>query len=156
MYPLDEIDIKIIQALQADGRAPLTQLSEQLQSPHATIRDRIHKMEKAGVIEGYTAIINPAKIGYLINCYVELVLDHQVETEQAIQALMTIEEVTEIHILTGETDAFVRIWASDIEHLRQILYAKFANIPGMVRTNTVVVLGTRQKPVPLRISDRKE
>lgn len=149
MYKLDSTDIKILQALQADGRAPLTQLSEQLDIPHGTLRDRLRRMENAGVIEQYAAIIDPAKIGFLITCFVELVLNHQVETSQAIEALLAIEEVTEVYILTGETDALVRLCARDIEHLRQILYDKFVRIPGLVRTNTFVVLGKYIKPALL-------
>lgn len=151
MYPLDDADIKILRALQADGRLPLTQLSEQLDMPHATLRDRIRKLEEAGVIEGYTAIINPASVGFSITCFVELVLDHQVQTERALKALATIQEVTEIYLLTGETDALVQIWARDVGHLREILYERFIRIPGLVRTNTLVVLDTRRKPLPLPI-----
>jgi Lrp/AsnC family transcriptional regulator for asnA, asnC and gidA len=149
MYNLDDTDVKILEALQADGRIPLTQLSTQLGIPHGTIRDRIRKMENAGVIERYVAVINPAKAGYLINCFVELTLDHRVDVSQAIDALIQIDEVSELHLLTGEVDVFVGIWARDIEHLRHILYDRFTTIPGMVRTNTLMVLNKQTKPVPL-------
>ena len=154
MYKVDNIDIKILRVLQTDFRLPLTQLSEQLGIPHGTVRDRIRKMEEAGVIERYATILNPAKIGFLLNCFVEVTLDQQVENNRAIEALCKIEEVTEIHTLTGNVDAFVRIWARDVEHLRQILYDKFTNIPGIVRTNTIIVLDTRAKPLPLPAQDK--
>jgi DNA-binding Lrp family transcriptional regulator len=147
MYNLDSTDVKILQALQSDGRVPLTQLSDQLGIPHATLRDRIRKLENAGVIERYAAVINPAKVGFMVTCFVELTLDHQVETSRTLAALMNIEEVVTVHLLTGATDALVQIWAKDLEHLRQILYDKFANIPGMIRTSTSVVLDTRVKPI---------
>ena len=149
MYKLDNLDVKLLVALQTDGRIPLTQLSAQLRVPHGTIRDRIRKLENAGVIERYTAVINPARAGYLINCFIEMTLDHQVEVSRAIDALMKIEEVREIHLLTGEVDVFVEIWARDIEHLRSILYDKLTAVPGMVRTTTLVVLNKQVKPIPL-------
>jgi Lrp/AsnC family transcriptional regulator for asnA, asnC and gidA len=62
---------------------------------------------------------------------------------------MKIEEVREIHLLTGEVDVFVEIWARDIEHLRSILYDKLTAVPGMVRTTTLVVLNKQAKPIPL-------
>lgn len=148
MYQLDDTDAKILEALQTDGRVALTQLSDQLGIPHATLRDRIRKLEQAGVIEGYTAIIDMARAGFTISCFVELVLDHQVETKLAIEALMNIEQVTELYLLTGETDVLVRIWARDIEHLREILHVKFAAIPGLLRSNALVVLGKHTKPIP--------
>jgi len=121
---------------------------------YGTVRDRIRKMEDAGVIERYATILNPANLGFLLNCFVEVTLDQQVENNSAIEALLKIEEVTEIHTLTGNMDAFVRIWARDVEHLRRILYDKFTNIPGMVRTNTIIVLGTHAKPLPLPVQDK--
>jgi Lrp/AsnC family transcriptional regulator for asnA, asnC and gidA len=154
MYKVDNIDIKILRVLQTDFRLPLTQLSEQLGIPHGTVRDRIRKMEEAGVIERYATIINPAKLGFLLNCFVEVTLDQMIENNSAIEALLKIEEVTEIHTLTGNVDAFVRIWARDVEHLREILYDKFTNIPGMIRTNTIIVLDTQAKPLPLPAQDK--
>jgi Lrp/AsnC family transcriptional regulator for asnA, asnC and gidA len=154
MYKVDNIDIKILRVLQTDFRLPLTQLSEQLGIPHGTVRDRIRKMEEAGVIERYATIINPAKLGFLLNCFVEVTLDQMIENNSAIEALLKIEEVAEIHTLTGNVDAFVRIWARDVEHLREILYDKFTNIPGMIRTNTIIVLDTQAKPLPLPAQDK--
>ncbi len=147
MYQLDDLDTKILQVLQTDGRMPLTRLSEQLDIPHGTLRDRIRKMENAGVITRYEAIIDPPKIGLLISCFAELVLDHQVETERSLEFLKNIEEVTEVYLLAGETDALVRIWARDIEHLREILYGKFASVPGLIRSKTLTVLSTWEKPL---------
>ena len=149
MFNMDDTDIKILRILQTDVKLPLTQLSERLGIPHGTVRDRIRKMEEAGVIEGYAVVLNPAKLGYLMNCLVQVTLDQQVENDVVIKELLKIEEVTEIQILTGDVDAFVRIWARDVEHLRKILYDKFTSIPGMLRTNTIMVLGTYTKPIPL-------
>ena len=56
MYKLDDTDIRILRILQTDTKLPLTQLSEQLGIPHGTIRDRIRKMEDAGVIESLSLI----------------------------------------------------------------------------------------------------
>ena len=149
MYNLDNIDIKILQVLQKDVRLPLTQLSEQIGVPHATVRDRIRKMEAAGVIKSYVAIIDPTKLGHLMNCLVQVTLDQRVENSLVMEAFLQIDEVTEIQLLTGDVDVFVRIWARDVEHMRHILYDKFTSIPGVLRTNTIIVLDTFTKPLPL-------
>ncbi|MCX6068271.1 MAG: Lrp/AsnC family transcriptional regulator [Chloroflexi bacterium] len=154
MIKLDDTDVKILRILQTDVRIPLTQLSEQLGVPHGTVRDRIRKMEEAGVIECYATVLNPVKLGFLMNCLVQVTLDQQVENSQVIDALLKIDEVTEIQLLTGDVDTLVRIWARDVEHLRQILYEKFTSIPGIVRTNTIIVLGTHVKPLPLPAPDK--
>ena len=153
MYKLDDTDVKILRILQTNVRLPLTQLSQQLGIPHGTVRGRIRKMEDVGVIECYATILNPTKLGFLLNCLVQVTLDQQVENSHAIEALLKLEEVTEIQLLTGDVDALVRIWARDVEHLRHILYEKFTSIPGMLRTNTIMVLGTHTKPLPLLAKD---
>jgi len=153
MYPLDGTDVKILQMLQADARLPLTQLSEQLGIPHSTVRDRIRKMEEAGIIEGYTVVINPSKAGFPIDCFVEVTLDHRVETNMSLKALAELNEVIELHILTGGIDILARICARDIEHLREILYDRLTQVPGLVRTNTLVILSTQVKPLALRAKD---
>ena len=150
MYPLDGTDVKILRKLQADARLPLTQLGEQLGIPHSTVRDRVRKMEEAGVIEGYSVTINPAQAGFLIDCFVEVTLDHRVETTKSLKALAKFDEVIELHLLTGEIDVLARICARDIEHLRDILYNKLTRVPGLVRTNTLVILGAQVKPLALR------
>lgn len=155
MHELDDLDLKILRILRTNGRMPVTKLSARLEIPHATARDRIRKMEDAGVIEGYQAVINPEKTGFMISGYVQLTLDQRVDIEPAIEALRQIEEVTEIYVLTGDIDAFVRIWARDVEHLREILYEKFNDIPGMVRTSTAVILNKWTKPMPLPDDARK-
>ena len=149
MFNLDNTDIKILEILQSDVRMPLTQLSEQIGVPHGTIRDRLRKMEEAGVIEGYKVALSPVKLGFPLNCLVEVTLDQQVENDLVIQELLKIEEVIEIQLLTGEIDALARIWARDVQHLREILYDKFTSVKGVLRTNTSIVLGAYTKPLPL-------
>lgn len=152
-YQLDDADIKILEQLQSDARIPLTQLSEQLGIPHSTVRHRLQRMEEAGVIEKYAVVINPVRVGFLIDCFVEVTLDHRVETDAALKALSELEEVIELYILTGEIDVLARICARDVEHLREILYERFTQVPGLVRTNTLVILGAQVKTVTLRAKD---
>jgi DNA-binding Lrp family transcriptional regulator len=146
VYALDEIDIEILRALQTDGRMPVTQLSNQLGVPHTTVRDRIRKMEEAGVLQRYVALIDATEIGLTVCGYAMLTLDQRVETSLAIETLRSIPEVTEVYLLTGDVDALVKIWARDIQHLSKILYQKFNRIPGLVRMSTALVLNEAVKP----------
>jgi DNA-binding Lrp family transcriptional regulator len=149
---LDATDVKILRTLQSEGRIPITQLSAQLGVPHATIRDRIRKLETEGVIEGYQAVINPAQVGLSITGFVQITLDHQLQTslQQTIDTLMNIPEVSQFYVLTGETDIFVRIHATDMDHLREIIFEKLNRIPGFQRSNTGVVLASGRKCIAIR------
>ena len=66
MPELDSTDIRILRMLQTEGRMPLTKLSEFLNIPHTTVRDRIRRMEEAGVIDRYETVINLAKVGFYV------------------------------------------------------------------------------------------
>lgn len=153
MYKLDNTDVKILRVLHTDVRIPLTQLSKKLDIPHGTVRDRIRKMEDAGVIESYATIIDPTKVGYLLNFIVQVTIDQQVDNDLVMEAILKIEEVTEIQLLTGDVDAFVCIWARDVDHMRHILYDDFTSIQGVLRTNTIIVLSTYTKSLPLPAND---
>lgn len=151
MSQLDSTDVKILRMLQSEGRIPITQLSAHLDVPHATIRDRIRKLETEGVIEGYQAVINPAQVGLPITGFVQITLDHRLQTslQQTIDTLMNIQEVSEFYVLTGETDIFVRIHATGMDHLREIIFEKLNRIPGFQRSNTGVVLASGRKCIAL-------
>jgi DNA-binding Lrp family transcriptional regulator len=143
---LDELDVKILDILQVDGRIALTRLSARLDVPHTTVRDRLKKLEEAGAIERYAAILDPARLGLPISAFVMITLDQRLAAAPAVAALLEIDEVGEAFLLTGDVDILARIWARDVEHLRQILYEKLSSVPGLVRTNTVVVLASQAGP----------
>jgi Lrp/AsnC family transcriptional regulator for asnA, asnC and gidA len=145
MLQLDSMDIRILRMLQTEGRMPLTKLSGCLNVPHTTVRDRLKRLEEAGVIDRYEAVIDPAKVGFPVSAFVMVTLDQRLETAPAVEALMNVDEVSETYLLTGDIDVLVRIWARDVEHLRYILYQKLNTIPGLIRTNTVIVLDSQSK-----------
>lgn len=153
MTELDELDIRILEILQTDGRIALTRLSARLDVPHTTIRDRLKKLEDSGAIERYVAVLNPARVGLPISAFVMVTLDQRLETGPAVAALMDVPEVDEAYLLTGDVDVLVRIWARDVEHLRQIVYEKLSVVPGLVRTNTVVILDSRLKAGRLPLAE---
>lgn len=147
MDRLDELDIQIIDILQSEGRIPVTQIGARIDVPHTTVRDRIQRLEEEGVIERYAAVINPAKVGYLISCLVHVTMEQKMELEEIISVLRGIDEVTEFLVLTGGTDIAVRVYSRDIDHLRDIIYRKIKSIPGFIRSNTQVVLASGTTPI---------
>ncbi len=155
MEKLDDLNIQIIDILQSEGRMPVTQIAARIDVPHTTVRDRIQRLEEEGVIEGYSAVVNPAKVGYLLSCLVHVTMEQKMELEETIAVLRGIDEVTEFLVLTGGTDIAVRVYARDIDHLRDIIYDKIKSIPGFLRSNTQVVLASGTAPIAFP-RDREE
>ena len=149
MYKLDKLDRRILQILQEDGRVSHVNIAKQLGVRHTRVRDRILRMEHGGVIKGYQAIINPATLGQGILCIVLLKVNQQLDFDEMVEQILKIDEVIDVVNVTGEMDAHIRIWARDVDHLRDILYNKLSMLPAHQSTHSTIVLKHWGKPLGL-------
>jgi DNA-binding Lrp family transcriptional regulator len=145
MLQLDDLDKTILELLQKNGRASHVEIARQLKVGHTRVRDHILRMEEAGVITGYRAVINPQVLGYGIHCAILVEVDQQHNFDTFVEDLMAMDEVVEVVNLTGEYDVIIRIWTHDLAHLRDVLYNKIGTLPAHVRTLSNMVLDHRQK-----------
>ena len=150
MYKLDALDQKILTILQQDGRASHVNIAKQVGVGHTRVRDRILRMEEAGVIAGYQAVIDPAMLGHSVQCIIQLESDQGQDFDQFVHDLLQMDEVVEVANVTGSVDAFIQLWVKDIPHLRTIIYNRLSNFPAHKSTNTSIVLKSWQKPLGLR------
>ncbi|MBN1220751.1 MAG: Lrp/AsnC family transcriptional regulator [Anaerolineae bacterium] len=151
MYKLDELDKQILMILQEDGRASHVNIAKRLGVGHTRVRDRILRMEEAGVITGYRAVIDPAKLGQGVLCIVQLKADQQFDFDEFVEQILEIDEVVDVANLTGEVDAHIRLWTRDVSHLRDILYNKLSVLPAHQSTNSTIVLKHWWKPLGLDV-----
>jgi Lrp/AsnC family transcriptional regulator for asnA, asnC and gidA len=147
MFELDDLDRQILTILQVDGRASHVNIARSLGVGHTRVRDRILKMEEAGVINGYQVVLNPVKLGHTVECVVQLEVDQRLDFEELARQMLQIDEVVEVTNLTGAVDAHVRVWARDITHLRDILYNKLSTLPAHKSTSSAIVLKQWRKPL---------
>jgi Lrp/AsnC family leucine-responsive transcriptional regulator len=141
----DKLDFLLINKLRQDARKPVAQLARELGRPTPTVRDRLRRLENMGVIQGYTAVIDVAKIGFPIKALIHVsVLERIVNPDEFLDALERIPEVVSADLVTGDYEAVVTVRVRDIEHLRRILYDDIPQIPGVTSTNTSIVLLERQ------------
>lgn len=146
---LDEFDFALIAKLQEDARKPVTQMAKELRRPTATVRDRLRRLEDWAVIQGYTAVIDVAKIGFPIKALIHVsVSERIVKPDEFLDAMGQIPEVASGDLVTGDYEAVVTVHVRDIEHLARILYEDIPQIPGVTATNTSVVLLGRAWQIP--------
>jgi len=146
---LDEFDFALVGKLKENARKPVTQLARELRRPTATVRDRLRRLEDMGVIQGYTAVIDLAKVGFPIKALVHVsVAERIVKPSEFLDALGQIPEVASADLVTGDYEAVVTVHVRDIEHLSRILYGDIPQVPGITATNTSVVLLGRQWQTP--------
>jgi len=149
LIELDELDKQILAILQQDGRASNVSIAKRVGVGHTRVRDRILRMEEAGVIVGYKAVVDPLALGQGILCVVQLKVDQGLDFGELVAELLQIDEVVEVANVTGQFDAHIRIWARDVVHLRDILYNKLSQLPAHKSTSSTIVLKQWDKPFGL-------
>lgn len=138
---LDDTDRAILRILQENARTPFSEIARQIDMSSATVHDRVNRMEQAGVIEGYHARVDPRAVGLGISAIVGLRVE-QGREHDTLERLEEIDGVQEVHLTTGEWDVMMRVYASDADALRELMFDQIARMDGFARSHTMVILGT--------------
>ncbi|PBC07216.1 Lrp/AsnC family transcriptional regulator [Mesorhizobium sp. WSM3859] len=137
---LDEIDRRILRALQRDGRMANNDLAKEVGlSPSPCLR-RVKLLEEAGVIDRYVAVLNPAKIGRGQTFFTRIWLKQQDEDtiEHFAAEVAKFPEVMECYLMLGDCDAMVRIVAAGIDEYRRFQSEHLSRIKGVQNVKTEV------------------
>ena len=130
---LDRFDAKILDALQRDGRLSVVDLAELIGLSPTPCARRIRALESEGAIEGYAAILNPARVGLAVLAIVQVKLtEHTDETvarfEREIQLM---DEVTKCLAMTGSYDFILEVYGKDLEALSNVVLKKLIRVPNV-------------------------
>ncbi len=130
---MDDIDRKIVAALQKDGRQRIAELSEKVGLSATPCARRVAMLEKSGVIMGYSARVDQTKLGLPISIFVGVELDRQ--STDAVAAFETavrrFDEVMECFLMTGSRDILLRVVAADLAAYDQFLENRLMRVPGI-------------------------
>jgi len=142
MPSLDDIDRKIIAALQADGKITVNELAETVGLSPSPCARRVRLLEQAGIIKGYAAIIDQKKVGLPISAFASIKLERQREDalERFSKAVARWPEVVDCYLMTGQRDYLLRIVARDLEAYEQFLNDKLTRLDGVASIETSFAL----------------
>ena len=149
---VDKFDLAILKVLQEDARASLQDISKRVGLSSTPCWNRIRKMEAAGVIQGYTARIDPAAIGFTETVIVQVTLEsHTDETLYDFgRTLEQIPEVLEAYLVSGDYDYYIRIAVKDTRDYERLLRERLYRIPGIRHSKSSFVLRTlKESLIPL-------
>ena len=152
--PLDEIDRRILRALQRDGRMQNVELAKEVGlSPSPCLR-RVKLLEETGVINRYVAVLDPAKIGVGLTIFTRVWLTAQdAETiDRFIVAMKRLPEVMECYIMLGESDAMLRVAVADLNDYRHFQSTHLTKVNGIqnVKTDLPSEIVKQTYELPLR------
>ena len=149
---IDKFDLAILKVLQGDARASLLDISKRVGLSATPCWNRIRKMEADGVIQGYTARIDPAAIGFTETVIVQVTLEsHTDETLYDFgRTLEQIPEVLEAYLVSGDYDYYIRIAVKDTRDYERLLRERLYRIPGIRHSKSSFVLRTlKESLIPL-------
>ncbi|HTP40332.1 MAG TPA: Lrp/AsnC family transcriptional regulator [Steroidobacteraceae bacterium] len=139
---MDKLARRILTALQSDGKLSNAELALQVGLSESACLRRVKQLEQEGVIERYTALLNPQKVGITVSFMVRITLKAQTDRDLGAfeRAVMAVPEVTECYLTTGAADYVLRVVArsaADFERLHSTVLTK---LPGVARVDSSFVL----------------
>ncbi len=137
-YKLDKLDKSILAYLTDHARASFREIAKALNVSVGTVKNRIEKLEKAGVLIGFAPVINHEKLGWNINVIIALTVD-RAHTEKVLKKLHSDPRVRSVYLVTGNVDIFVRARFRNTDELRDFLM-KDMNMPGIKSSMTYTIL----------------
>jgi Lrp/AsnC family leucine-responsive transcriptional regulator len=150
---LDRLDVRILDELQRDGRRTVVELAERIGLSGTPCARRIRQLEDGGIIKGYTAVIDPARLGLTVQAFVQVKLERHTDENIALfrRELDSLDEVVGCYATTGEHDFMLQVIASDLEALSQIVLKKLLKIPCVRDVHSTVVLETIKRSMRLPV-----
>ena len=141
-FALDETDRRILRALQADGRITNAELAKRCNLSPAACFERVRRLREGGVITGYAALLDPAKVDRALLIFVEVLLDRTTrDVFDAFAAAVRLSpEILECHMVAGGFDYLIKARVRDMEAYRRFLGDILVRMPGVRETRTYAVL----------------
>ena len=141
---LDEFDRKILAVLRRDGRVTFTELAQQVGLSKTPCQQRVRRLVAAGVIVGFRAIVDPAKLGLDHVAFAEVKLS---DTREAAlgefnAAVRRIPEIEECHMIASSFDYLLKVRTADIRRYRTVLGERISSLPHVASTSTFVAMET--------------
>ena len=138
---IDDLDRKILDFLQKDGRMAASHIANDLDISIPTVTDRIKKLSESGVIKGFQVTLDPKLLGLDVSAIITVISESSEHYKEVIQAARNTPEVVQCYSTTGKGSHILIIVAKNSQALEELL-RKIQNWPGVSRTETQVILSS--------------
>lgn len=136
---LDHVDRLILDLLIEDGRRTVRDIAQAVRLSPSPVRRRIERLERRGVITGYTALVDESQLGENIEAFAELRFSGNTKVEEITASTKEIPEVIAIYTVAGDPDAIVHFKVSSLQHLH-LLIDQVRRDGNVIGTKTLMVL----------------
>ncbi|HED04399.1 MAG TPA: Lrp/AsnC family transcriptional regulator [Candidatus Fraserbacteria bacterium] len=149
---MDAIDLRLLEALQRDGRATYTELAQLVGLSPPSVAERIKKLEEQGVIRSYTAILDAKRLSLDITAFIAVSLSHPKHDPAFFREISRWGEVLECHHVVGREDYLLKIKVRDTSALEDLIMARLRMLEGVTETRTTIVLSTVKEGLALDLA----
>lgn len=152
---LDSTDLLILRELQDDGRLTIKELSQKVHLSVSPVYERVRRLEKAGYIKGYVAVLDADKLdcGFVAFCYLKLKQHTHENALQIMESVQDIPEIVEVYNISGDFDFILKIYVQNMKQYQEFVMRILGEIPAIGSLNSSFVLGevknSHQLPLPL-------
>ncbi|MEX2583959.1 MAG: Lrp/AsnC family transcriptional regulator [Gemmatimonadota bacterium] len=149
---MDSIDIRLVSLLQGSGRVSQNDLAHAVGLSAPAVAERVRKLEDRGVIEKYTAIVNPHSIGLDVTAFISVVINGSKYYPVFAQRVAERAEILECHSVTGQGSHLLKVRTDTTASLEKLL-SDIQSWPGIQSTTTSVVLSTMKEIIGAPLED---
>jgi len=139
---LDGTDRQILTLVQRDSSLAQAEIGKRVGLSTAAVHERVKKLEAAGVIRRWTAVVDPAAVGAQVCAFVEVFFEHPRFEKGFIERAKKLDAVLECHHITGEFSLLLKVRVADMPALQELLLERLSSQEGVRQTRTVMVLST--------------
>jgi Lrp/AsnC family leucine-responsive transcriptional regulator len=149
---MDELDYRIVDMLQRDGRATQLEISRSVGLSQPAVAERIRKLEERKVITGYTARVDASRLGKDITAFIGVSIEHPKYFEGFARKVLSMPEVLEAHRVAGQDSYILKVRTSNTRTLDSLLVETLRTISGVTRTHTTIVLTSIKEETYVHVS----
>lgn len=153
---LDQRDHDILALIQRDAKMPQAEIGRRVGLATASVNERLRKLEHAGVIRRYGALVDPQAVGASIAAFIEVSIEHPRFEPSLIEYIRQLTAVQECHHITGEFSLLLKVRVRDMAALRELLLNHLNAREGVRQTRTIMVLETVKEDPAVPTASRGE
>jgi len=146
---IDKLDRQILDIITRNARVPYLEVARECDVSGAAIHQRVQRLIKVGVIKGSQFNVDPDMVGFKTCAYIGIFLEQPGNYRDIIAEFEKIPEIIECHYTTGNYSLFIKVYARDNEHLREILTDRIQVLEGVTSTETLISL---EEPINRQIT----
>ncbi len=150
---IDEISLKILKILQEKARIPNVEVARQVGMAPSAVLERIRKLEKTGVIDGYEVRLNPERFGKSQVAFVHVRIAGKGKQTALLKTLSAISQIQEIHYVSGSDGYLLKVRETDTRALGRLVREQITPLNGVVSTRTTIVMDTYKETARIPIDD---